>query len=425
MINVITAANDKYIKYLLVMLQSLFENNDCSICVYILTSGLSEKETSLLNSVETKKNGIEQKIVILNVKKELLGDVDTREFSIETYFRLFMFDLLPSTINRVLYLDVDIIINRSIYDLYNSNFKEHAIIACSNGLSYEEMAKAIDEDRLIPRKGECFNAGVVLYNLEKIRKKGLTFNDFKSVLEDPETYYDQGVINHYFWDDAIYVDTELYNNRGWNKNFDFRNSYIIHYAAGNPWELKLTGEELAMFDNYSILEEKRKYYLNDYYMKMVDLWWEYAKKTIIFEQLKKESEIINEYFITRIIKTFIEPFEREHHMLHLHERLLCKDSLIGIGQLLKAKKIERCAIYGMGHFGRIVYKMMCRDGIEVAYYIDIHVQPDIDLERRSMDCLDHNIPVIVCLGNKTEDIKNRLRCIADVKAYDLNDLLGG
>ena len=89
MINILTAANGLYVKYLTVMLVSTFLNNDDDISVYVLTEGFTREEYNLLEeSVKFGKG--KRKIITLPVNVKALADVNTKEFSVETYFRLLM-----------------------------------------------------------------------------------------------------------------------------------------------------------------------------------------------------------------------------------------------------------------------------------------------------------------------------------------------
>ena len=62
--NIVTAANNNYIKYLLVMLKSLFENNIRSnFRIYVLSNDIQMKEKDAL---ERLVNEYKNEIIVLN-----------------------------------------------------------------------------------------------------------------------------------------------------------------------------------------------------------------------------------------------------------------------------------------------------------------------------------------------------------------------
>lgn len=133
-INIATALNRKYLEYTVVMLCSLCENNNEHIDAYLLHSELIPQDIDLIKNSLSKYN-----ITIISVKINK-SDFDDRlpintQWSIETYYRLMLMDILPESVNRLMYLDVDLIINGSIEELYHVDFAGDDAIAVddSNG----------------------------------------------------------------------------------------------------------------------------------------------------------------------------------------------------------------------------------------------------------------------------------------------------
>ena len=121
------------------------------------------------------------------------SDFDTRlprnsQWSIETYYRLMLMDILPDNIDRILYLDVDLIINGSVEEFYHVDFKGYEVIVADDsndkrsrdtfGSKQAEMFKDMLDNGF-----RYFNAGVMLFNVQEIRKIH-NFNTYMKAVEE-------------------------------------------------------------------------------------------------------------------------------------------------------------------------------------------------------------------------------------------------
>ena len=193
--NILCATDDKFVPYCGIMLTSLFENNkNIKFNVYIITEGLNR--TNIEDFEKLGKKYL-QAISILTIDPQNLKDFPIKKsdhVSIVTYYRLFATSLLPQNIEKVLYLDGDIIINDSIQDLYNTNIDNYAIGAIID----EDYKNEEKYNRLqIPKENYYINAGVLLMNLKywkehNIIDKCLTFIEKK---KEQILQHDQDIIN--------------------------------------------------------------------------------------------------------------------------------------------------------------------------------------------------------------------------------------
>ena len=401
MLNILTAvtADESYPRYLTVMLYSLFINNpENEIKVYILHDGLSEEFIQNIKNCEKSDQWMNNKYIIpILVDKYLFEDADTAGFSVGTYFRLLMFDLLPPSIDRLLYLDVDLIVNDSLQELYSINLNGNLIAACSHGFKKEDLVKGVRAGIIQPKKGECFNAGVVLYDFSRMRSD-YHFSSFKKLIEDKEIFYDQGILNYLFWDKTEYVPTEIYNNRGMNHSANIEDSVIIHYADANPWEMLFTRDDLELLKKYDVLSGKRVDCLNEYYMDMVSVWWKYSQNSVYHNEFIREAEVMHRYFMDRIVRTYFEKMEKEHRLMIFKEKLLEQTINESLVRKIKANNSSgQCIIYGMGYFGRLISKYL-NNYMWIPFYIDREKKDNTDLEYRSIEQLNgYKAPVLVCV----------------------------
>jgi lipopolysaccharide biosynthesis glycosyltransferase len=75
--------------------------------------------------------------------------------------------LLP-TKEKVLYLDCDILINGDIFELYNQSFDGTSLVAIQD--RSDHYSSAFIETYGIKNIAYCFNSGIMLLNLQKMRE---------------------------------------------------------------------------------------------------------------------------------------------------------------------------------------------------------------------------------------------------------------
>ena len=135
-INVAAALDSNYVKYAYVMLTSLFENqtSDCQVYVYLLQSGLKKGEKECLQELVESYGG---RMHWLNVDVSVFpANISLlRYWSLEAYYRLMLQDILPEEVDRILYLDIDIIVNKPLDELYDMDFEGKLLCACSEPFS--------------------------------------------------------------------------------------------------------------------------------------------------------------------------------------------------------------------------------------------------------------------------------------------------
>ena len=260
------AANSKYLRYLYVMLLSLFRNNqDIKLDVYVLERDLDERDKEYLNQLAVSYG---QFVHCIHVDEtEFTKLPTTNRYSLETYFRFKIPELLPKSINRVLYLDVDIIVNDSISDLLELDMGDYYFAAC----------KDMMEPQLIPKKQglfgryedlRYFNAGVMMWNLKEIRKT-IHFSDFIEAGEQlgfDLPCVDQDILNYLYYSKTKYLEPETYN-------------YLMLYDLDH--ESKMKQAKIVHFNWFAPWQAGAK-------APGYQLWWKYAKMSPFYEELLTE-----------------------------------------------------------------------------------------------------------------------------------------
>lgn len=272
--NIATALNKKYVLYTIVMLTSLCENNREHVTAYILNSELDEGD---IQSMRKGLGAYDITIVPIHISKERFDvRVPTNiQWTLETYYRLFLMDLLPEDVNRLLYLDVDLIVNQSLKELYHTDFQGAEILAaedaCGNPGWNGYAGKAKEMFEPIRQKGhKYFNAGVMLMNIAELRRH-YRFADYCKAMEEWDYQMqapDQDILNYVHWQKIKYIDYGKYDlfariahNNGVTYEEVKAHVAIVHFAGDKPWETRNV--------HYDIEQ----------------IWWDYAKLTPHYYEL--------------------------------------------------------------------------------------------------------------------------------------------
>lgn len=193
--NILCCPDNNYTPYCGIMLTSLFENNkETGFTIYIVTANITSANKEQLEQLCKSYNN---RIEIIEIDNKILDNCPIREgdhVSIAAYYRIFAPILLPEEINKILYLDGDIIINNSIADFYNTNIDNYAL----GGIIDEDYLSQKKYNRLgIPFNKEYINSGVLLINLKYWREHNLTDKCLSYIDKNKKNIvqHDQDVLN--------------------------------------------------------------------------------------------------------------------------------------------------------------------------------------------------------------------------------------
>ena len=260
------AIDDGYIPFLAVSLQSLIENSkkENFYLIKILYTNISEENQRKIQKFEQENVSIE--FVDLNYYIEKIKDkLYTRDYySKTTYFRLFIPNLYPQY-TKALYLDSDIVVLEDVADLYNTNMENDLVAAAPDDVIqtikvFQEYAEKVVG---VANYRNYFNAGVLLMNLDELRK----FNFQEKFLYSLDKIkfsvaQDQDYLNRLCKGRVKIVDPN------WNR-------MPIAREKENQGDIKLIHYNLAY----------KPWHFEDILYK--DYFWNYAKKTEFFDTIQK------------------------------------------------------------------------------------------------------------------------------------------
>ncbi len=129
-------------------------------------------------------------------------------FSIATFYRFFIPQILPAEIEKVIYLDADIIVNLDLNELWEIELGDKPLGAVPNLFQIKDEKASIERSMTsiyfcksnFVKPEDYFNAGVLLLNLKLLRNDTETLKSgIKFVAEQPTVqYFDQDVLNYCF-----------------------------------------------------------------------------------------------------------------------------------------------------------------------------------------------------------------------------------
>lgn len=250
-INILVTLDENYIPYLNVMLASLLHSNrDCKFDVYLLHSSIPD---SAMN--ETRELLGESELIPVKAKDIGLDNAPTSSrYPQEIYYRIFAAKYLPDTLDRILYLDPDIIVNGSLKSLYSLPIDEYYFAAASHTGDFMRKVNEIRLDMDID--APYINSGVMLMNLKRLRAEQ-SYEDVFNFIEKRKSFLilpDQDIISSLYGSKILALDTYRYNmterlymahapfERGLDLKWIRRNTVIIHYCGRNkPWKNNYRG----------------------------------------------------------------------------------------------------------------------------------------------------------------------------------------
>ena len=246
--------NENYLMPSGVMLCSLFENNkEEQIVVHALLGKDGDKCKQPLKDLTSKYH---QKILFYDMSQISMDDFPVglhfqeSFITIEAYYRLFLMNVFPRTMDKVLYLDSDIVICGSIRELWDIDISDVAVGAVPDCFHQDIH----ETNRIGYEVGlGIFNSGVLLINLNYWREHDVMkeFVAYAKEAKDHLKYHDQDILNYVFRhckkELPIRFNLQtihMYHDRFRYLHFHFfeevkeafRNPVVIHFTGPyKPW----------------------------------------------------------------------------------------------------------------------------------------------------------------------------------------------
>lgn len=280
MLHVACAVERNYVEHSAAMLHSLLANGGgTEVQVHYLHP--EDFPVSLLEPLGEMVDAQGGRLLPHAVGEDLSQGLPVEGFTRKaTWYRIFLADLLPE-VDRALFLDCDLVVLDSLAGLWDTDVGDHYLAAVTNVFMIDHLPRADELGLADPR--EYFNAGVMLMNLNLIRRDGCVeaMRDFGVAHADEDLMFrDQDALNvvlggrrvalHPRWNlmnsmvrfpysDYVLGQRPLSEarrdpairhfegpgvNKPWHAACDFEGrEHYFHHRRGTPWpEVELEGD---------------------------------------------------------------------------------------------------------------------------------------------------------------------------------------
>ena len=243
-----------------------------SICIYSLLVNAKKDTFYDIYILFLEERLSQENIEIIEKMKEVFNNVDFHFISVENKFQnfrtvryitidayvKFLIPELLKDLDKVIYVDVDIIFDSDISELAILDFNESiAAVKIPIGNISEKYLKSINVN-----PENYFNSGVIIMNLRKIRQEDIVNKKILPLIGTKFDHVDQDIFNIAFQKDTFFMSS-IYNYSADRILNDVETHLqtdkiaIYHYTGQKPWR------EIVPFG---------------------DIWWEYYRKSIYFNK---------------------------------------------------------------------------------------------------------------------------------------------
>lgn len=194
-IQIAVISNEAYVPHVAAMLSSLYEHNQ-HVHIHLVDTGISQGSfAQLAKQAEKVQAQINRYPFSLPTVREQVADYQSTDQELVLLAPLFLAEVLPPTIEKVLLLDADGLICASVWELFRQDVPLIAGVLDTIAPENKHAAGLKRDDTYI-------NAGMLLINLYEWRAQNLTQECLAYIhqQEQPLSHWDQQVINALFSD---------------------------------------------------------------------------------------------------------------------------------------------------------------------------------------------------------------------------------
>lgn len=240
MMNILISVNRFYLDKAETMLHSLSRHSSEDITVYLMNHSLNSAEIKQFRKY--LQEHLEMNLEVIDISATVFDQLPlgNGRFSIEIYYRVLAQFLLPETVNRILWLDADMVLCGDISEFYHQDFEGNLLAACADSACDGAEVVRIKESLGLPKEHIYFNSGVLLLNIEALRDN----TDPQEIAQTAQViakhfiYPDQDLLNYLYSGRIKYCDPQKYNclAKDIGEGNQMNDIVILHYAGTQkPW----------------------------------------------------------------------------------------------------------------------------------------------------------------------------------------------
>jgi len=265
------ATNDRYAPHAATLITSIMENksSEDELSFHFFSD---QTTLAIQNVFREMSQKLDFQLTIYEISDDQFADLPVFAGSRTAYFRLAMHRMLPKSLNKILYLDCDMIVMTSLKELYTVNISGYYAAVVASALRVPHLS--VDYP--------YFNSGMILFNLEKYRNENMENHAIQFGCEHHGLLWcaDQEILNYIFKGNVVYMPLK------WNMML-YKERFEAHWLWGFE-KYPYTDEELHEAETSpSIIHyvTVRKPWLADSDHPHREIYWEYARKAPFYEQI--------------------------------------------------------------------------------------------------------------------------------------------
>ena len=265
--NILVTLDRNYLQPLRVMLGSLYLNNPGETFeIYLVGDGLQAEDWADLERLCARRGALHP----VTVPEDLFAAAPVvRYYSRALYDRLLAAQLLPAELDRVLYLDPDILVINPLRPLYDTNL-EGKLMAASVHRGLTDISSRVNRLRLdTPEAEGYFNSGVLVMDLAAMRRRMDPAEIFAYARDHADVLIlpDQDILNGLYSTELYPVEERLWNYDA--RRFDryqlssqgemdmdwvMDHTAVLHFCGKRkPWHKSARGRFSALYKHYQRL----------------------------------------------------------------------------------------------------------------------------------------------------------------------------
>ena len=264
-IHIVCATDENYAPFASIMMKSVLEHTSSFVNFYVLDGGIQRKTKSLIT--KDLKQYPNKNITYIDMKTFNLDRFpNVKHYSLNTFSRYFIPELLPN-VPKILYMDVDIIVNKDIHELYNQELSGYPIGSVLEDF-YEGNYTTLKQHIWPNYQGgdQYFNAGVLLLDMQKLKEINFTEKAVNLTIQlfDKLSCPDQDILNILFENNFKKLDyrfnfmpDHIYYLREKHPELPDFKPVVIHYSWIKPWkDISLAQKYFDKIANMSIFKKR-------------------------------------------------------------------------------------------------------------------------------------------------------------------------
>lgn len=163
-LNILIQSSDYYAPFAGVMLTSLFENNKAAkhITIYLMTSDMSEKNRNSFSNLANQYKRFIKFLDTIKIDQFLEAKcVPKYRDSYATYYKIFALAAIDDEIDRLIYLDSDMVITGPLLELMTLSLNDNLLGMCIDAIQSKHK-------KLIGCNSKYYyNAGMIIFDVKK------------------------------------------------------------------------------------------------------------------------------------------------------------------------------------------------------------------------------------------------------------------